>query len=141
MSDQRFSDRLKRIEARNAGGFHAELLAGVGEVAEAKKTATSHDPDRPKASLILAMLGAAVGFFAFQTMRDTLGIEALTTLQPGALLAIGRSDPLIGASFGVLGLCGLMALFSLLRGRKAFRMMSFSWAAVGAVVSSAFVLG
>lgn len=135
MGDHRFDNRLKRIEARHKGKPAVELLAGVGDVNEAAEAAEG----KPRASLILALIGSVVGVWALQVLKSQVGLESLLSYPPEMLLEIAMSEPMIGAAGGILALSALLAIFSLLRGRKAFRMMSFSWAAVGGALGG-FVL-
>ncbi|THH38374.1 hypothetical protein E4Z66_02040 [Aliishimia ponticola] len=137
MTDKRFEERLKRIAARTAQGAEVEMLAGVGETEVAVKAAAA--VDKPRASLVLALAGAIVGFAAFRPLRDLVGIDALMTMPPETLLEIGTAQPMVGGAAIVLGLCALLSVFSLLRGRKAFKLMSFSWAALGAAFGGAIV--
>lgn len=127
MGDKRFDDRIKRISVRHKNGPSVEMLAGVGDVNEAAEAVAG----KPKASLILALIGGLVGVSALQTLKTHVGLGALTAYPPEMLLEIGMADPVIGASGVALTLCAALAVFSLLRGRKAFRMMSFSLAAMG----------
>ena len=135
MGDKRFEERLQRIAHRTRGGAQAELLAGVGEISEAKEAA---EPVKP-GSLVLAALGAGTGFAALKVIRDNVGLETLLATPPDALIELGRADPMVGAAGAVLGLCVLFLLTSFVRGRKAVKMLSFSGAAVGAAVSGAYL--
>ena len=135
MGDKIFEDRLRRIAERTHGGTQVELLAGVGEISQAKEAA---EPVK-KGSLVLAALGATTGFGAFKVLRDQVGIEAMMTLPPDVLIHLATSEPMIGAAAGVLALCAFLLLVSFLRGRKAVSMLSFTGAAIGAAASGAYL--
>ncbi len=132
MSDQRFSDRLKRIEARGRVGGPAELIAGVGDVTEAKEAVTGQS----RGSIVLALFGALVGVWALHILKSQVGLNELLAYPPEMLLEIGTSEPLIGSAAAILSACLVLAVFSILRGRKSMKIMSFSLAAVGAAGGS-----
>lgn len=134
MADRRFDDRLKRIAVRKRGGPHAELLAGVGDLSDARAAAGAQPPS---ASFLLIILGALTGFLGFDILDDMLGLNALLAMTPSALFALAKIEPRIAVASGALGICAFMALYSFIRGRNAAGMMSFSFSAIGAALGGA----
>lgn len=130
MSDHRFTDRLKRIETRQRSGAPVQILAGVGDVKEAEEAAEG----KPRASLILALLGASAGVWSLQVLKNQVGLNGLLSYPPEMLLEIALAEPMIGAAAGLLVTSALLAVISFLKGRKAFKIMSFSWAALGGAI-------
>lgn len=130
MSNQRFDDRLKRIEKRQKRGAPVQILAGVGDVEEASEAAEG----KPRASLILALLGAAAGLWSLQVLKNQVGLDGLFSYPLEMLIEIALAEPMIGAAAGLLLTSALLAIVSFLKGRKAFHIMSFSCAAVGGAI-------
>lgn len=138
MGDRRFEDRVKRIQRRAKQGAGPQLLAGVGDVREAQSTAEA--ASKPRASLLLALIGAVLGALACEVLHSHLGLEAFVTLPPDMLLEIMTTEPIIGTASAVLGICILLALISFVRGSRAAATMSFSWAALGGALAGAIVM-
>lgn len=139
MCNTRFQERVKRIEARHLGGARAELVAGINET-RAATTATAAAlpaPRGPHASLMLILLGAATGLLAARHVLATDWIGLARAMSPEIAAEFLRTQPVPSAAATFLSICALFALASLLRGRRAVRMMSFSVAALGAVFGTA----
>ena len=139
MKDSRFNDRISRIQSKHSKGFQPEVLAGVGEVNEAKKAAAD-GLRRP--SLKLALVGVLIGLAAFALLNDIVGLREAAALAPNEMLAVAQSDPLVMFVSGLLVIFAFMGVIAILRGRKSVQMASFVWPAVlTAGAATAYVVG
>ncbi len=137
MCDQRFEDRLKRIEVRAGNGAKGELLAGVDETrGPVKARSVAALPAKRSASPGLILLGVLAGYCSFNVLRSFDAPDVLVSLPPEDVLNLVRADPLAAAAAAMLLFSAVFSLASLLRGRQAVRMMSFSCASMGAALGS-----
>lgn len=133
MSDQRFSDRLKRIEKRARGGPKADLMAGVGSIDDARQAAITESYP------VLTMIVSAVtGFAALYYLQKQIGVEALQALlstSDGAARLLQES-PLLAASVGWLGLIGLALLAALVIRRIGASFRTFGFAGTAGAIGA-----
>jgi hypothetical protein len=111
VSDQRFTDRVKRIEKRAQRGQPVELMAGVGPIKSAREAAIARS--YPLGMLIL---GAVSGFVALQQVRKHMELSGMTALfsAPQEAIALALANPMAAVSAGWLAFIGLPFVFALL---------------------------
>lgn len=139
MSDQRFSERLKRIEQRQRGGPVPELLAGVGDVRAARAAAAVRRP----APHLTMLLGGVTGFAAFFHVFQQLGPAGLDALaaSPAQVAVLAQGDPVLGVAavwLAVIGAACVLAL-ALRRGAPRVRAFGVTGAAGGLAAAAALV--
>jgi len=135
MMDKRFETRLKRIDARQKKGVGVELLAGVGDLREAKQSAVQAEEQQTSGAVIL--LGGGIGLAAVSVLSQLVGFDQIRALPPGMLLEIGLNEPMIGGAAAMLAICAFLTAWGVARGKRGRHMMSFGGAAVFTAVGSA----
>lgn len=135
MMDKRFEARLKRIDARQKKGGGVELLAGVGDVREAKESAVQATPQQTSGAVIL--LGGGIGLAAVSTLSQLVGFDQMRALPPGMLIEIGLNEPMIGGAAAMLAICAFLAAWGVARGKRGRHLMSFGGAAMISAFGSA----
>ncbi|MEP4195858.1 MAG: hypothetical protein ABJL99_09510 [Aliishimia sp.] len=138
MTDKRFSDRLKRIDKRLAGGAKPEMLAGIGDVAHAKREAA-----RTGFPFLSMVMGAGLGYGALYLLNDRLGLEGALALieTPAQAVPLAQSDMALGGAGAGLATLVALFLYALFKGYKAPKLHAFSFSALaGACAAAAVVL-
>lgn len=133
MSDQRFNDRLKRIEKRARGGPKPEIMAGVGDVKQARKAAIGEP--FPFLSMVL---GAVSGFAALYSVQQQLGLSDLQALvaAPAEAVVLAQENPVLGASGVCLALiCTVFLLALMVRGIGS-RVHAFAFTGVAGALAA-----
>lgn len=138
MSDHRFNDRLKRIQHRARSGAQPDILAGVGDVKQAREAAR-----RAPFPLWSMVLGSVTGFAALWHVLQQLGLAGVSALAraPDQALALAQDNPGLGAAGASLALIGVAFVLVLTLRRRGARVHAFAFTGVaGALAALAFSL-
>ncbi|MFK7875048.1 MAG: hypothetical protein AB8B71_04605 [Paracoccaceae bacterium] len=131
MPNTQFEARIERIRAREASLQGPELMAGVGDVGHCAQPAEQVVRPKPKASLILGLLGAVIGALAFEYLLLNLDLDAVLAMDLSDLVALALTTRGVGLSASILLICLCLSFYSVLRGPKSWRIMSLSCSAMG----------
>ncbi len=145
MSNQVFDSRVERIAKLHKNGPSVDMLAGIGSLDEARKTAgMSRRQRRAKklgggAPLLSLILGGAAGFAAVHLLNDGLGFDGLVALAhtPDKIVPLAQADQMLGAAGAGLAAVVLMFGYGLLNGGKARRAHAFGFAGMAGAMAAA----